>query len=262
MLNIYQIILIIVLIFVIIYLLLNGKENYKNEKIELKDIFIYVIHKESMAHRLDRFLNILKTKLPENKYKIIEPISTENVEKMLDEYLKNDKITLNAYHDIQNKNKVRLGSQTLKSLSLALTNISIWGEELNKKRYFMILEDDFIFYDYTINILNNILNNLPNQWDLIYLSCHINKSHYHLNKINNHLIKINTRVHGQGALLYNYKSLPILIENIFPLNLQIDHDIPDKFIMNHKLNAYIAVNKFLDTIIHNDNYFYGSSTQL
>jgi glycosyl transferase family 25 len=236
------------------------KEKFKNH-IDFDNIYIYVIHKKKMTKRYDRLIEQLKKYFPKNNYQIIEPISLDIIKNSLSDYLKNNVITYNAFYNIYKNNKVYRGTHTLKSLSLALTNINIWKNELKKNRYFMILEDDFQCRQNFLFIMTEILNHLPNNWDIIYLSCHLNKSTYSKKNIKNHLLPIISRTHGQGAVLYHPRSLNKILSNIFPLDLQIDHDIPDKLIARHKIKAYTAVNSDMDTIIRNDNLYYGSTTQ-
>jgi len=254
-----------IIFFLLIYIYFQFRfESYSSTNpslIDYDNIFIYVIHKHNMTHRLDRFLSYLKQYFPNNPYKIIEPISIQQIESSLSDYLSKGWITPNTFNDIKNNETAIDGSHTYKSLSLALTNISIWKEELPKNRYFMILEDDFVITSSFLDHFQHILKNLPSHWDLIYLSCHIKKHEYSSDQIKNHLLHITTRTHGQGAILYNPHSLPILLKYIYPLSLQIDHDVPDNFIVPRLLRGYMAVDSNLNTIIHNDNYYYGSTTQ-
>lgn len=257
----FEIILLIIILLFLIYLIFFKKFQEPYKTFHYNDIFIYIIHKSDMEYRRERFLNYLKIYFPKNPYKIIEPISIENIKSNLHKYKDENILTQKAYEDILSNKIADEGSNTLKSLSLYLTNISIWKEELNKNRLFMILEDDFILKENFVSKMKHILNHLPIDWKLIYLSCHIKKHEYNASFIKNHLLKINTRTHGQGAVLYNPNILSILLMNLYPIHLQIDHDIPDKLIMTNKINTYMAVNKHLDTIIHNDNFYYGSTTQ-
>jgi GR25 family glycosyltransferase involved in LPS biosynthesis len=122
--------------------------------------------------------------------------------------------------------------------------------EKNNTTPFLIMEDDAIFRDNFIENFNTIASHLDKNWDILYLSCHYNcvKS-----ETNHKIYKIKTRVHGAGAVIYHPKSIPIILSEIFPFQLQIDHDIPDKYILTKKLNAYIACNENNNTIIFNDN---------
>jgi hypothetical protein len=112
------------------------------------------------------------------------------------------------------------------------------------------------------------LRHLPEDWDILYLACHFPREKIdsmELVSINKEedfkIVRMSTRIHGTGALLYHPRALPKVLKMLLPLDLQIDHDIPDKLVLTGNLQTYIALTLQNTPLIHNDNQFYGSSTQ-
>lgn len=248
-------ILLIIIIIILFYLIFHKYESYKNY-IDYHKIPIYIIHQKKKVDRWNRLKKLLLENFPNNPIYIIEPISTEYLKNNILKLLQDNIISKKAYNDILNiKNPIQ-GTLTLASLSLYLTNMYIYEKDINQP--FLILEDDTIFRENFIENFKKILLNLHKDWDIVYLSCHFICDSKH---VKSNLMKIKSRIHGMGAVLYHPKCIPIILKHIYPFDLQIDHDIPDKLILKSKINAYVSCNKNNETIIFNDN-INGSSTQL
>ena len=176
---------------------------------------------------------------------IIEPISNTEIEENLVSYFKKNQITFDALEAIQRKENAKKGSLTNASLSLALTNIEIYKLESRRKNpFFLVLEDDFTilpppltFFKEMDNMFSKLQILTQGDWDLLYLSCHslpyLKKDGLEL-RVPPQILKIQHNLHGMGAVLYTNKAVMRILPNIFPLCRQIDHDIPEKFLLAKK----------------------------
>jgi len=257
------------------YSLSSIEESYKDSRLQtpilhktdkqplLPTLYIYIIHKTDMKHRHERFTGLLSKHFPTIAYQIVEPVPLSDVYDSLTSLLESNQLTHSSYLSILSGQKAKRGSHTVQSMSLTLTNIQIWEMESRQRqpRPFLILEDDFTLPGTFDADFQDMIRHLPSSWDMIYLSCHIRKEEYQSSNRNHQLLPIHTRTHGQGAVLYHPNVVPLLLSAIYPIHLQIDHDIPDRLIMTKRIKAFMAVNTHLDTLIFNDNFYYGSSTQ-
>jgi len=251
------ILFIILLVIMIRYGIFGSFEKYYIP-IDIDQIPIYIIHQKNKIERYNRLKKEIETYFSNNPVTFIEPISLKIIHKNLNEYLNDKIISQKAYTAITKTGKASMGSLTLPALSLYLTNLEIYKK--NHKLPFLILEDDAIFRENFLLFFNKILHQLDEDWDILYLSCHFPNEYHQKIYDKDNLVKIKTRIHGMGAVLYNPAVIHKILSSIYPIDLQIDHDIPDKLILTNKINAYIGCNDNNQTIIFNDN-MGGSSTQ-
>jgi hypothetical protein len=231
---------------------------------------IYIIHQSTKTERQRRFINFISLYFPKNNFYIIEPLTQKQVLMEIENDVHHRKITKKAKMSTLSKLPADHGSFTFSALSLALTYLKIFKMEKRRQNsHFIILEDDFLirpsFHKDFSNSLQSLEKKVGNQWDMLYMSCHFNSYLKRMNidaKSYHNFLKVKSRLlHGLGAVLYKRNSVDIILNEIYPLKRQIDHDIPEKFILTNKLNAYILLNKKKRPLIYNDNYFYKSTTQ-
>jgi GR25 family glycosyltransferase involved in LPS biosynthesis len=95
-------------------------------------------------------------------------------------------------------------------------------EEQINENYTVIFEDDFyIIYDNLDGIIKNIINQMNDNFDLIFLGT-INKNININNKILNNIYIPNNELWGTHALLINNKSLQKISNELKNLNTAID----------------------------------------
>lgn len=230
------------------------KENFHN----VFPIKVYIIHQKNKKHRMAQMKNQLKYF---SNYTFVEPVSTKYIKNNMESLIENEfiipKVKSDIYHEpIQ-------GELTLSSLSLALTMYHIYQLQQDKDEMFLILEDDFLLSDNFLQKFLDIMKDVPQNWDILYLSCHV-KSFLQRNPTEkyNAVIKVSKMIHGMGAVLYNKNVASILVENILPFEKQIDHDLSKKFFKEKQiLHGYILRDENLKKIIENNNYYYNSTTQ-
>jgi len=249
------------------------KEAY-HTPLALEDIRIYAIHKKEMDKRRPRLEKMLQTYFSDNIVEITEPVGADYLRNNLSILYTSGTLSNKAYQDLLYNmmvhTKTNHGALTISSLSLYMTNLLIMEKESSSANYnyIMIVEDDILVRDGFDRRFRSILRHLPEDWDILYLACHFPREKIdsmELVSINKEedfkIVRMSTRIHGTGALLYHPRALPKVLKMLLPLDLQIDHDIPDKLVLTGKLQTYIALTLQNTPLIHNDNQFYGSSTQ-
>jgi GR25 family glycosyltransferase involved in LPS biosynthesis len=146
------------------------------------------------------------------------------------------------------------GSMTAGALACALS----WKGVLEDVKVpTLVLEDDAIFDEKFLYRFRAAWRRLPPDWDLVYLSWNT-----YMDPIGTVLdecvVRLERRLHGTGALLLSPKAASRIIA-LFPLDRQLDHDIPDRLIIPGLLNAYLLTYGHTPLIV-NDN-LGGSYTQ-
>lgn len=154
-------------------------------------------------------------------------------------------------------NKPFRGSISLPSLACALS----WKRIIREiNRPTLVMEDDALLCEGFGGKVQCALKSLPSEWDVAYLSWNPPCERETIGvRVNDHVEKITTRLHGTGALVIQPRCRDLLL-SIFPLDLQIDHDLPDKLIQRECIQAY-ALTHYGKRLIFNDN-FGGTRTQI
>lgn len=146
------------------------------------------------------------------------------------------------------------GTLTLGGLGCALSWKALLPDIV---RPTLVLEDDAVFHDDFINRFAFVRGDIPADWELLYLSC--NPYGIWMGKqLTACVMRVEKRLHGTGALLVHPHAVPKLL-SLFPLDLQLDHDLPDRLIVPGHLSAYLLTFHG-DSLIRNDN-LGGSFTQ-
>lgn len=182
--------------------------------------FIKQIYIINLDHRIDRWTHI-KNQLYNSqtilksyqKYAGIDgnTIDNETIKKL---------INPNQYDYIINRKPTHGLNLSYGAIGLALTYKHIFE---NCDSNTLLLEDD-INIDYNFDtIISNVINHMPNDWDIIYLGWY-SGSTTRIEKINEHVGKITGQVNGTQGWIINQKSAKKLL-NLFPLTYQIDTEI-------------------------------------
>ena len=146
--------------------------------------------------------------------------------------LDNNIIHKNNIKDVLSDKKTMGITLTLGAIGCAMSHRSIW-EKIANSNYekVLILEDDIEINDNIYNF-NSIYNEVPKDWDILY----IGSGQYIKNeKITNNIFKLDHAYCLYGYII-NSRSARKLLDNIFPLKQQIDSSI----YLNKNINAYIV----------------------
>ena len=122
---------------------------------------------------------------------------------------------------------------TLGAIGCAMSHRSIW-EKIANSNYekVLIVEDDIEINDNIYNF-NSIYNEVPKDWDILY----IGSGQYKKNeKITNNIAKLD-HAFGLFGYILNSRSARKLLDNTFPLKQQIDSSI---YKSNKNIKAYIV----------------------
>lgn len=242
---------------------------YNEHYFDFEKIPIYIIHQSEKIERKKRFLQLIDKYFPKNSIFIIEPLSRDEVMKEIEKDVQDEKISNEGKIATLSNTPAKKGSLTFSALSLALTYLKIFEMEKTKRSsHFLILEDDFLPQDSFSRDFSKSIQKLEKRvgddWDMLYLSCHFDSYLQRNGKqpAFEYFLKVeNKMMHGLGGVIYKRKCVDIILKNIFPLNRQIDHDIPEKFILKNRINAHVLLNHKNKPLIYNDNFFYKSTTQ-
>lgn len=188
-----------------------------------------------------------------NTYKLFEYLKTYNFEPILIEAIDGNK--LNFDNIKQYINKINYYLMPKKAIGIALSHIKTWESFLKTNdNYAFIFEDDIVINynkDIFYNLLNKALNNVPSDFDILYLGyyCPNKLCHYglcdiiyktHESKNINNYIKIPSIILTLHAYIISRKGAIKLINNIkFNLNNSIDILINNLSATN-KINAYVV----------------------
>tara|TARA_B110000037_G_C17024757_1_gene466876 strand:+ start:234 stop:1016 length:783 start_codon:yes stop_codon:yes gene_type:complete len=221
-----KLLLIILLILLIVYLIIfkKSKEMFVNNNTEILESILnntYFINMDINKFRL----NYLTKQLKDNGIKInrFKAYSGKNLNRI--ELINNNYLTkINILKDGQ--------------LGCAYSHCKLLEKIQNENiKYALILEDDVIIPKNFKKQIKNILNYLPNEWDLLYLGgCNIKGK-----LINKYFIKptINNNLYNLCAHAYiiNKKSINKILKIIKPMTIPIDNQLRDNF---KNINVYFV----------------------
>lgn len=151
-------------------------------------------------------------------------------------------ITDSARSDIKSGVQKTFGiSLTYGSLGCALSHKKIFEECSSAQKPFLVLEDDFII-DFNFDAdLENVIKNLPGEYDLLYLGFHDIPS-AKIDIINNYIGIPTGLTCGTYGYIINPSGAKKLLETIFPLECQIDSMISRNL---HKLKTYCSKDRLI-----------------
>lgn len=143
---------------------------------------------------------------------------------IFNEYGITDKVE--RFSAVQYKHKDQSYSKAMGQLGCSASHFEITKNALQRKlENYLVLEDDFCFLDkpeILFNKLNTSLNELPSDWQMLYLGGNLDSSYgvYPIQKYSNNLFKLNA-CHTTHAFSVN-KSLyeTILEKSLFNIHIQ------------------------------------------
>ena len=138
------------------------------------------------------------------------------------------------------KNYFKLDNLNPSQICITIEHIETYKEIVNNCEnnddWYLILEDDAIFIDNFIEIINNHLNNLPDDAEYLDISDYFDTSTFLGFKSNNIWEKINyTRT--CVSYLINKTTCEKLLNTIIPFEQAIDHEL-NRQILTHNIKTY------------------------
>tara|TARA_Y100000389_G_scaffold191589_1_gene218001 strand:- start:4431 stop:5213 length:783 start_codon:yes stop_codon:yes gene_type:complete len=232
----YRLLIFIIIIITIIIII---KIYYKNKNKNL--IKAYVIN---LDYRLDRKISFCNSyNLKNIEYEIVKAIDKKNI--IPDILLANNILGKIGYNNLSLKiRNNHYQFNDVGAIGCYLSHIKTWIKILNDNvKYGIVYEDDVLFNkDITSNLLIKYINNLPNDWNILLL----NKNKVTMNKLKNKsdLYKVKKFLCTHSYIIKS-DIINYLLENIFPINQQIDFKL-----------SCLATNNILNIYLYNDKKFY------
>jgi len=147
------------------------------------------------------------------------------------------------------------GSMTRGALACALS----WKMVLERVTApTLVLEDDALLHPQFHDRFRTAWRDVPPDWELVYLSCNPYGFAPIGRVLSPSVLRVEARLHGTGALMVHPRAAPKLL-SLFPLDRQLDHDLPDKLIVPGYLQTYLLTFHG-EWLVKNDN-AEGSYTQ-
>jgi glycosyl transferase family 25 len=212
------------LIIVITLLLISIVSNYLNYK--SIEVFDNIYNKDIPKNMKIYCINLNKDKKRWNTIKSISDKHNLNIIRIPayngNELNPNECIKQNILHTNYSLRKGQLGC--------ALSHINLWKKiKTDNDDFALIIEDDVIFTNNFKENLYNLLNYLPETWDIIYLGgCNLLGKKYNekLLKPTNFDYRYNLCCH---AMLLNKERINNLIDIMTPIKKPIDNQLRDHF---------------------------------
>jgi GR25 family glycosyltransferase involved in LPS biosynthesis len=143
-----------------------------------------------------------------------------------------------AYYYLRSHNRRRLLNEDINNfgqIACSLSHFNCWKKliEDDNHEYYLICEDDVVFYPDIQQKTEKILKDNPNLdfYSLVYVNSRGNK------KVNNHL-KITKPFYGTQTYLISKKAAKLFLENSFPIVSQVDAFI-GYISFKYNLNSYM-----------------------
>lgn len=127
---------------------------------------------------------------------------------------------------LNEKNKMMVGA-----IGCSMSHISLWKEAMKHKKNILVFEDDIKIPKNFNKKLTIYLDQLPSEWDILYLGAsNINGKKYSNNLLIPNIMSDSNSTHNTGmyAMLIHYDFLQKLIENNLPISGNIDQSIKNK----------------------------------
>ncbi len=134
------------------------------------------------------------------------------------------------WKDVKDKDKKMIMSSD-PEIGIAFSHMGIWKDIVKKKTpYTLILEDDFTIDVGFQNNLKGVWNELPKDFDLLYLSYLPSSDGFKYDLYKNNLLKVHKGIWWLSGYILSYEGAKKLVDN-FPVvgvtDMWINHIMPD-----------------------------------
>lgn len=214
------------------------------------DIEAFLINLDYRKDRLERFKRTYNLK--DIKCSLVKAVDANKID--LKKLERNNLIGEYGLNTLQQEKRTHHHQfNTMGAIGCYISHIKTWQKILKSKcKYGLIFEDDIEFNNYmTEDVICNYISKLPSNWDILLLS----KNRVTMYKVKNNLYKVKKFI-----CLHSYvvkkTSIPKLIDNITPINQQIDFKLSclaNKGIINVYLYNDLNNKLFYKQYISNTN---------
>ena len=211
---------IVILLLILLFLYLINNHNV-NENFTNMEYDVYFINLDRSKDRYNKIVKRMKDeKLNYKRWKAVDG-------------------SLLDLDDLKKKNIITKDNKMIKgAIGCSLSHISLWKNALKERKNIIVLEDDVLIEKNFKKKLNKYLEQLPNNWDILYLGAsNINGKKYSKNLLKPNKMKNKNSTHNTGmyGMLINKRYLKKLIKNNEPIGGNIDKIIKNKLFDNSQI---------------------------
>lgn len=195
----------------------------------------YVLNLPYHSDRLAYFNSQIDNELKE-KIEVFNAVDGHNLDlRIIDRSI----ISQRAIDQIKSKKIKRYGiDMTYGALGCAMSHYLILKECANSRQPYLIFEDDISLVDNISKKTIDIIRNTPKNFDVIYLGVHdipgLNKT----NIYNDFIYTPKGLICGTFGMIISPKGAKTLLNEIFPISIQIDSEISRR---QNKINMFAAI---------------------
>lgn len=167
--------IIIVAILIVYYIEHRQIEKYQNVlsiPLDPSQLDVYLINLDKNKDRLEAFIEqYMSCDLRSHQIKRLSAVDGQKIENI------EDKVTPKAFAEIQEVEKTGYRTKhyqlTRGAIGCYLSHMQVYQQIANgDKDYGLIFEDDVIIDKKIFKKLNEVIVNIPDDWDMLLLSCH------------------------------------------------------------------------------------------
>lgn len=149
-------------------------------------------------------------------------------------------LTEEAYNDITTNsriNELRGLVMTYGALGYWITVCDLFNLSIEKNETYFVMDDDQIINDDFDRLLENVLNELPEDFDFCYTSTLTPQSMYELEPYSNNLHKPKTALWGPNSFIVSPHGSKNILSKILPIKYQIDTQLHS---LINRVNYYVS----------------------
>ena len=221
------------IVIIIIYVFVFVLKKKENPKINVDNLEIVLINLERSKDRLKE----MQKKLP-FEFKRVEAVDgkTLDLRKLNMNGLLTDSSLKDTRMSIYNKKQMTPGA-----LGCYLSHMYVWEDSFRNNKNILVLEDDIITVGTKKQFfkkLNQFLEDVPKDWDIIYLGYHDYRSGFVKKmpiNMNQEICRLENNVQGTHAYIINRRGAQKLLKDAKPIKSQVDDYMNKKF---GEMNVY------------------------
>lgn len=198
---------------------------------------IYVInlkHRNDRLKKIDNLLNSIGGKFTE--YKLYEAVNG----KLITEEKKNNLLSLKSRRLFNCPSSFK-DIRTLGAIGCYLSHIGVWKLALERSEKEIIILEDDIQLKVDINKIDEYIKTRPDDYDICYLDWYGLYGHNNTKKYNSHWNKNNDdEISYFSAYMISEKGIKKLLQNIYPIEQQIDCYADAYAIINKDFKRYLS----------------------
>ena len=179
---------------------------------------------------------ISKSKILSNNIRRISAVNGKQLDLSKIKY----ELTEEAYNDITTNSRIKeLGGlvMTYGALGYWVTICDLFNLAIENNETYFVMDDDQIVSDNFDMLLENILKELPEDFDFCYTSTLTPQNMYELEPYSNNLHKPKTALWGPNSFIVSPNGAKNILDKILPIKYQIDTQL---YLLINRVNYYVS----------------------